>query len=114
MVDLAGGAVAAGVQLTAEHESHAQARADREEREVVDAARHALPFLAERSQVDVVHERHLEPEPAVQVVAEHHALELEEMGQAESPLGVHDAGHPDDHAADPLAARVGGLDQRAT
>ena len=112
MVELAGGAVVPGVQLAAEHEPHPQAGTDREERKVVDAARHALPFLAERGEVDVVHERHVEAEAPRELVAECDALELEEMRQVEPSFGIDDTGHADDDATDPLAAGIGGLDQR--
>ena len=46
--------MAAAVQLAAQHEPGAEAGADREEDEVVDAAGDAPPLLAERGEVDVV------------------------------------------------------------
>ena len=74
-VELAGGTVAARVQLAAQHEAASEPRADGEKHEVVDAARDALPLLPERREVDVVDERHVEPEPVAQVTAEIGALE---------------------------------------
>ena len=63
-VDLSRRAVPAPVELAAEHEPGAHARADRQEEEVVDAACDALPLLPERGEVDVVLEPHREPEPS--------------------------------------------------
>ena len=62
-VDLAGRAVTAAVQLAAQHEAGAEAGADREEHEVLDAPRHAAPALADRGEVDVV----LDASPAARV-----------------------------------------------
>src|SRR5206468_3723730 len=63
VVELAGCAVAPAMQLAAQHESRTEARSDRDEREVVHAARDAAPLLAERGEVDVVLEvdRAVEP-----------------------------------------------------
>src|SRR5207244_12985967 len=66
-VELAGGAVVAAVQLSAEDDSATQAGADRQEREVLHAATDAEPLLAERGEVDVVVERDREREPVGEV-----------------------------------------------
>ena len=60
-----------------------------------------LPLLAERSQVDVVLERHREPEPVRRARRRAHALELEERAARLSrPVGVDDARHADDRRVD--------------
>ena len=123
-VELAGGAVAAAVELAAEHEPCAHAGADGEEDEVGDAARDALPLLAQRGEVDVVLERDREVERRLELVAE--------TSRPSSPAtfsvscsvpsrGDH-AGHADDDAVDQrgvecgrarAARRVGGRSRRS-
>ena len=68
-VELAGRAVAAAVELAAEDESDAETGADREEDEVVDAARHAVPLLAEGGEVNVVLERDRQAETLLELGA---------------------------------------------
>src|SRR5581483_9258116 len=75
VVDLAGGAVVAAVQRTLDDEPGAEAGADRDEDEVVDAARHASPLLAECGQVDVVVQEDRDPEPLLELAPEAKALE---------------------------------------
>ena len=74
-VDLAGSAVMAAVQLAAQDETGAHARADREEGEVVDAAGDAAPLLADGGEVDVVLEAHGSLEAPSQLRPEGVALE---------------------------------------
>ena len=82
-VDLAGGAVPAAVELTAEDDPCSHAGSDREEDEVVDAAGDALPLLAQGGQVDVVLERHREAERALELATELAPLEpLDVLGEA--------------------------------
>ena len=75
VVELARRAVPAAVQLAAQHEPGAEAGADRDEDEVVDAARDAAPLLAERGEVDVVLDRHRQSEPLRELAREAVALE---------------------------------------
>ena len=58
-----------------QHEPGAEAGADREEDEVVDAARDAPPLLAEGGEVDVVLDRQRQREPRSQIGAEVAVLE---------------------------------------
>src|SRR5438445_151177 len=55
------------MELAAEHQPGAHACADREEDEVLDALRYALPLLAEGGQVDVVLERDRQAEGALEL-----------------------------------------------
>src|SRR5213078_4673636 len=74
-IDLARGAVAAAVELAAEDDACAHARADREEDEIVDATRNSLPLLTERGEVDVVLQRDRQAEGALQLARECSAFE---------------------------------------
>jgi hypothetical protein len=53
IVDLAGRPVAPAVKLPAQHQTRAQPRPDRQEREVLDAAGHTAPLLPQGGEVDV-------------------------------------------------------------
>ena len=98
-----------------EHEPGAEARADREEREVVDAARDAEPLLAERGEVDVVLERDGQPEPRARARRRARAPRARAMSdvRAHGPgVAVDDARDADDDAVDPLGRELGRGDQR--
>ena len=97
-VDLAGRAVVSAMELAAQDEAGTHAGADREEEEVVDPARDALPVLAERREVDVVLERHGQPEPSPEVRRERVTLETSDARRERDPaaLGVDDARDADD------------------
>ena len=58
VVELAGRSVVPPMELSVQHDPGAKTGADRDEREVVDAARDAAPPLAERGEVDVVLDPH--------------------------------------------------------
>ena len=93
-VELARRAVAAAVQLAAQHEPGAEAGADREEDEVLDAPGDAEPLLADRREVDVVLERHRESEPRLELGAEGQALEAGDVGGQLDPVAVGGATTP--------------------
>ena len=109
VVELAGGPVPAAVQLSAQHEPGAHAGADREEQEVVDAARDAAPLLAERRQVDVV----LEPNRQRRGVGAARSANVASLepghvrrrARRDASSGVDDTRHADDRAVDPSSAR---------
>ena len=63
------------MKLSAEHQPHAHARADGEEREVVDPLRDTGPVLADRREVHVVLERHVDAQPLAKLAAEGPAFE---------------------------------------
>ena len=67
--------MAAAAQLAGEHEPGAQPGPDRDEREVVDAPAEAAPVLAQRREVDVVLDRHRQPEAPLELGADGRALE---------------------------------------
>ena len=93
--------MSAAVELSAQHEADAEAGADRQEDEVVDAARDALPLLAQRSEVDVVLEGDREAEPRLEFAAKLAALEIREVRQMDLPRSrVDHAGHADHRAVD--------------
>ena len=111
-VDLAGRAVAAAVQLAAEDEAGAEAGADREEREVVDPARDALPALTERGEVDVVLERDRQAEasrssPPNSAPSRPATL----VASVSARLGVDDARDADDDAVDQARGQPGRLER---
>jgi hypothetical protein len=74
-VELPGRSVTPAVKLAPEDESRAEAGTHREERKVGDPARHALPELTERREVDVVLELHRHVECALQLTGECPSLE---------------------------------------
>ena len=113
-VDLAGGAVAAAVELAPEHEPGAEAGADREEHEVVDPARDPAPVLADGGEVDVVLDVTGSPSRVASVVAEVAALEARDVRREPELAGRRrrrrrDA---DDRAVDQLARRARTIGER--
>ena len=106
----------APVQLAAEHEAHAHAGADRQERKVVDTAGDAGPPLADRGEVDVVLERDVDAELLAQLPAEGAPFEARDVRGREvqrgRPVGIDHAGHSEHDSVDPLDRERSGGDQR--
>ena len=102
------------MQLAAENEPDAHSRPDRQECEVVHAARDPQPALAERCEVDVVLERDGETEALAHLVAECAALEARHVRceLQRSGRGFDHARNPDHCAVDQLGGNVADLDQR--
>ena len=102
------------MELAAEHDPGPHAGADREEDEVVHAARHAQPALAERGEVDVVLERDRQPEARFELGLEGPPLEPGHVrGELERPVrGARDSRHADDDAVDQLAGQARRRDER--
>ena len=113
-VELAGGAVAPAQQLAVEHQPGAEAGADREEGEVVDAARHAAPLLAERREVDVVVDPDRDAEALLELGAEGAALHPGHVvGEVHvAGLRLDDAGDADHRAVDDRVGQARGGHQR--
>jgi hypothetical protein len=107
-VDLACGAVAPAVQVAAQHQAAAQAGADRQEGELVDAAAGAVAVLA-RGEVHVVLDAHVKPQPLLQRRGEPHAVQARDaLGQRDRARRVgDDAGHADDDRVDPRGGQAG-------
>src|SRR5438445_9635833 len=101
------------MELAAEHQPGAHACADREEDEVVDTSRDALPLLAQSGQVDVVLERDRQAEGALKLVCERSALEAGDvLRQAENARVTLD--HPrdsDDDAVDSVGVEARGAEE---
>src|SRR5205823_14761051 len=113
-IDLARGAVAAAMELAAEDDACAHARADREEDEIVDAVRNSLPLLTERGEVDVVLERDRQAEGALQLARECSTFETADvLGQPQQagPF-LDDARDADDDALDAAGIEPRRLEQR--
>ena len=114
-VYFSGGTVVAAMQLAAEDESHTHAGADREEREVVDSSSDPGPALADRSEVDVVLERHCDAEALLHVHAERSAFEPWNVRRRQlqrSLGGVDHAGHAEHDSVDAVGRQRGTCDQR--
>ena len=91
------------MELSAEHEPEARAGADREEREVVDPSGNAGPALADRREIDVVVERHRNPEPLAQLDPERTMLEPRDVRRRQPKrlgCGLDDARDPEDNSVD--------------
>jgi hypothetical protein len=113
VVELAGRAVVPAVELAAQDEPGAEPRADRQEDEVVDAARDATPPFAERREVDVVLDRDRHVDPRRELVAEAVALEARDiLRQRDLSRGVDGARHAEHDAVDELRCGVRGREQR--
>src|SRR5919204_661244 len=109
-VDLPRRAVPPPVQLAAEDEPGAGAGAHRQEDEVVHAARDPAPALADRREIDVVLERHWEPEARFELGPEAASLEARDVrGEAEPATrrGIDDTRHAHDDAVDELRRQSG-------
>src|SRR5437870_12204057 len=102
------------MQLAPEDESHPHAGSDREEGEIVDAARDAEPALAERREIDVVLELDVEVEPVAELGPEGAALETGDVRRQtqRSARRFDDAWNSDDCAVDQVAGDLARLDQR--
>src|SRR6185295_8425633 len=87
-VDLARSAVPAPVQLTAKHEAGAEPGPHGEEDEVLDAARHSAPPLADGGEVDVVLDAHRQLEPPAQVAAPLAPLQAGNVRRQRQAAGV--------------------------
>ena len=89
-----------------QHEAAPEPGADGEEHEVVDAARDALPLLAERREVDVVDERHRRARAGRSGRAPRSApSNRRKWVRWSRPVGVDDTGHADDGARRSARAR---------
>ena len=115
-VDLAGGAVVTAMEFAPQDDPRPHPGADREEREVVDAARDTAPLLAERGEVDVVLQRDRKPEPLLELGVEGSTLEAGNvLRQVDPPrLRLDDAGDSDDHAVDQVLRQRRRLDERGS
>ena len=100
------------MELAAEHEAGAEAGADREEDEVLDAARDASPLLAERGEVDVVLERHRQLEPLGELVARAPPSRPGTFVERRRRSRRDDARHADDHPVEKIARQAARLDER--
>src|SRR5439155_15689671 len=113
VVELACGAVAAAMQLAAKHEPGAEAGPDRDEHEVVDAARDAAPLLAERRQVDVVLELHRALESRAELRREGIALEAGDvLDEADPAVALDRTGHAEHYAVEELHRYLGVAEER--
>ena len=101
------------VKLTVQHDACPQAGPDRQEDEIVHAASHSLPPLAERGQVDVVLDRHLDPEPALELGSDSHPFEAVNVLGEVYLVGArnHHSRHSDDRPVDRLRRQATGGDQ---
>src|SRR5262249_49968841 len=115
-VELARRAVVAAVQLAAQDEAGSEAGADREEDEVVDAARDPTPALAERGEVDAVLDRDRRPDARGELAVEVLVLEAGHVLCERDPAGcgVDRAGHAEDDAVDEVVARARRAEQRSS
>ena len=111
VVELARGSVAPLVELAVEHEPHPETRPDGEEREVVDAARDPAPLLADRREVDVVHERHRMPEPSFELGGKVAPLEAREVREMDPTPVVDDPRDAGDDPVDEVGGRAGRRDE---
>ena len=112
-VELPGGAMAAAAQLAAEHEPRAETGPDGDEREVVDAPAEAARVLAERREVDVVLDRHRQPEAPLELRADGHALEAVGVLGEPHPAGplLDDAGDPGHDGVDAVGRQAADGDE---
>ena len=97
------------MQLTAQDEPGSQAGADREKEEIVHAARHASPLLAEGSEVDVVLELNGQAERVREPTGEPRSFDAEGVrGERDRPVDrIDHTGNPDDRTVEACAhARV--------
>ena len=115
-VDLAGGAVAAAMELAPEDQPGAEAGTDREEDEVLHPARDPLPALADGRQVDVVLDGDGKTQPVANVVTPESSLEAGDVRREPELSGVRidDAGDADDRAVDQLSGEPARLGERVS
>ena len=113
VVELAGGAVMAAMELAAEHDAGTEAGPDRDEGKVVDAASDATLALTECRKVDVVLEGQRQLESRGEVGGECRSLEPGHICREPDVASLHCTGNPEDDAVDRLPGHAGRAEQRA-